>query len=57
MAGTRKTTTYLSEIVSSAYYKNVDTLFVRKDAEIWGTFDKERYLVDTNPENSRTMKK
>ncbi len=53
LAGTRKTTAYLSEIISSAYFKNVDTLFVREDAEVWGTFDKERYLVDTNPENAR----
>ncbi len=52
LAGTGKTTTYPSEIISSAYYKNIDTLFVRKDVEIWGTFDKERYLIDTNPENS-----
>ena len=53
LAGTRKTTTFPSEIVSSAYFKNVDTLFVREGAEIWGTFDKERYLVDTNPEEAK----
>ena len=53
LAGTRKTTTFTSEIISSAYFKNIDTLFVREGAEIWGTFDKERYLVDTNPENAR----
>ncbi len=53
LAGTRKTTTYPSEIISSAYYRNVDTLFVRKGAEIWGTFDKERYLIDSNPENAK----
>ena len=52
LAGTGKTTTYPSEILSSAYYKNVDTLFVRNGAEIWGTFDKERYLIDANPENA-----
>ncbi|HYW93953.1 MAG TPA: hypothetical protein VE870_00025 [Bacteroidales bacterium] len=53
LAGTRKTTIYPSEIISSAYYKNVDTLFVRDGAELWGTFDKERYLVDTNPDNTQ----
>ncbi len=53
LAGTRKTTTDSGEIVSSAYFKNVELLFVKKDSEIWGTFDKERYLIDTDPENAK----
>lgn len=42
--------TTIDEIVSSAYFQRIDTLFVPVDVQQWGTFDPERNVVELHAE-------
>ena len=41
-SGTNLTSTNLDDIVRASHYKRIDTLFVNRKAQLWGSFDDER---------------
>ncbi len=49
---TPRTSFDLSEIIPAAIHGKVDTLFVRKDAEIWGIYDKSNNSIIVEDEQS-----
>jgi hypothetical protein len=45
------TTSIATEVIPACYYGQVDTLFVQKDAHIWGRFDKENNKLEIHNEH------
>jgi hypothetical protein len=44
-SGTNLTSTNLDDIVRAAHYKRIDTLFVNRKAQLWGSFDDAEDLL------------
>jgi hypothetical protein len=48
-SATPLTTSNFDEVIPAAYYGRVDTLFVKKDSELWGTFDEQDSILHIHP--------
>ena len=48
-SATALTTANFDEVIPAAYYGRVDTLFVKKNAELWGTFDEQESVLHIHP--------
>lgn len=45
LSATEKTSDNIEEVISASYYGKIENLFVKKEAEYWGTFDEMKNKV------------
>jgi hypothetical protein len=48
-SATPRTSCNFDEVIPAAYYGRVDTLFVKKNSELWGTFDEQDSILHIHP--------
>jgi hypothetical protein len=48
-SATPLTSCNFDDVIPAAYYGRVDTLFVRKNSELWGTFDEQESVLHIHP--------